>query len=118
MSGHDDMTPQVQVLPPDKKKIFNLWKIAGYMAAITTLEFICAFTMDRGNLLIAIFVAMTLWKAYYIVSEFMHLGHEVKPLANAIIMPVIFLLWLILALLMEAQAVYDFIEKFWVDIFF
>lgn len=118
MSGHDEMSPQVQVLPPDRKKILKLWKIAGILAIVTAIEFVFAFTMDRGTALITIFVVLTLVKAYFIVSEFMHLGHEVNPLVNSIILPLMFLCWLILALLMEAQAVYDIIQRFWVDIFF
>ncbi len=119
MSAHDETVAQVQVLPPDKKKILKLWKIAGYMALITILEFIIAFTVpfpEYKTLRIVIFVLMTIWKAYYIVSEFMHLGHEVNPLVYSILLPLVFLVWLILALIMEAQSVYEYIDSLWVNI--
>ena len=49
---------------------------------------------------------MTFVKAFYIVSEFMHLGHEVKALIWTVVTPVVFIIWLVVALLMEGSSVY------------
>jgi cytochrome c oxidase subunit 4 len=47
-------------------------------------------------------------KAFYIVSEFMHLGHEVKGLIYSVILPMIFIVWLIVALVnLEGGSVKD-----------
>ena len=40
-------------------------------------------------------------KAFYIVGTFMHLKDEVKSLIMTILIPLTFVLWLILALLIE-----------------
>ena len=98
----------VNVIPADKKKILNIWKVALYMFLITAIEYVFAFTMDAGTLRSVIFVTLTILKAYYIVSEFMHLGHEVKGLIASIILPMIFIIWLIVALVnLEGAAVKD-----------
>ncbi len=98
----------VIVQPVDKDKIKGIWKIALYMALITAVEYVFAFTMDAGTLRSTIFVGLTIWKAFFIVSEFMHLGHEVKGLIYSIILPMMFIIWLIVALVnMEGAAIKD-----------
>lgn len=96
-----------KVLPRDKAKIAKIWKTAGYMAVITAIEFVLAFTMSRGTLLTAIFVGLTLVKAFYIVAEFMHLKYEVKVLIWSILLPIMFIVWLIVALLAEGNSIFD-----------
>ena len=60
--------------------------------------------MNDINLL-AIFIGMTIIKAYYIVSVFMHMKYEVKALVWSILLPMIFVIWLIVALLIESGSV-------------
>ncbi len=95
--------PQVTVLPPDKAKIKKLWTVAGILGAITALEFAVAFTMGHGPLKTAIFVAMTIVKAAYIVGEFMHLRYEVKILLWSILIPMIFVVWMLVAFVYEGM---------------
>ena len=42
---------------------------------------------------IVVFIALTIVKAYYIVSEFMHLGHEKKSLKMSIVLPMLFVVF-------------------------
>jgi len=95
--------PNVTVLPPNKEKIRHLWKVAGILGIITAFEFLIAFTMHHGPLKTAIFVAMTIVKAAYIVGEFMHLRHEVKVLMWSIILPMIFVVWMLVAFVYEGM---------------
>ncbi|GAB3218144.1 cytochrome C oxidase subunit IV family protein [Algoriphagus aestuariicola] len=88
------------------EKIKKIWKTAGILLAITVVEFIMAFTMGRGILLYGAFMALTVWKAKYIMMEFMHLGDEVKPLFYSIIVPLIFLVWLIIVLVKEGSEIF------------
>lgn len=114
--AHVEVAPEITVTPPNKKKIVGIWKIAGILAIITAVEFLIAFTVPAETwkyTRIVVFILLTIVKAYYIVSDFMHLGHEQKALVYSIILPCIFLCWLILALLMEAQGVYDYFQEFW-----
>ncbi len=84
-----------------------IWKTFWILLAITALEFLIAFTMNHGILKITIFIVMTIVKAFYIVGEFMHLKHETKGLIWTILIPIIFVCWLILALLMEGHAIFE-----------
>lgn len=101
MSHHDE--PQVTILPPDKEKIKKLWTVAGILGAITAVEFVVAFTMHPGAWKTAIFVVMTIVKAAYIVGEFMHLRHEVKVLMWSIIIPMVFVVWMLVAFVYEGM---------------
>lgn len=94
----EQATTNVQVQPVDRAKIMGIWKVAGILALITAIEYVFAFSMDAGTLRSAIFIGLTIVKAFYIVSEFMHLGHEVKGLIYSIILPMMFIVWLIVAL--------------------
>ncbi len=98
---------EVKPLPVDKGKIKKLWRIAIILGIVTAIEFFLAFTMPRGILLYTVFVCLTLVKAFYIVSEFMHLKYEVKTLIWSIMIPTIFVIWLLVALLAEGGSVFN-----------
>ena len=106
---HSEETTNVHVQPVDKAKVRTIWKTAGYLAAITALEFLIAFTvpLEMHTLRVSIFVAMTIVKAFYIVGEFMHLKYEVKVLIWSILIPMIFVVWLLIALIYEGEAIYQ-----------
>lgn len=100
-------TSQVVVKPVDKSKVRTIWTVALILAIVTGIEFVIAFTVTPGTLRTSIFVGLTIVKAFYIVGEFMHLKHEVKVLIWSILLPLIFVIWLIIALLIEGSAIYD-----------
>lgn len=103
-----EQTTNVTVQPVDKEKIRGIWKVALILAIVTAIEYVFAFMMDAGMLRTSIFVGLTIVKAWYIVSEFMHLGHEVKGLIYSIILPMIFIVWLIVALVnLEGGSIKD-----------
>jgi cytochrome c oxidase subunit IV len=102
---HSEETSHITVLPPDKAKIKKLWTVAGYLGIITAIEFIIAFTMGHGPLKTAIFVGLTIVKAAYIVGEFMHLRYEVKVLFWSILIPMIFIAWMLVAFVYEGMAI-------------
>ncbi len=101
----DTEKSNIVVQPVDKAKVRHLLKVAGILFVVTVFEFIIAFTLGSGGLKTSIFVVMTIVKAFYIVSEFMHLGHEEKGLRWMIIFPTILVIWLIIALLVEGSYV-------------
>jgi cytochrome c oxidase subunit 4 len=103
--SHSEETSQVTVLPPNKEKIKQLWTVAGILGIITAIEFVIAFTMHHGPLKTSIFVALTIVKAAYIVGEFMHLRYEVKVLFWSILIPIIFIAWMLVAFVYEGMAI-------------
>lgn len=96
----------LEVIPRNEEKIKKIWKTAGILLVLTAIEFLFAFTLPRGLLLYAIFIGLTIWKAKYIMMEFMHLGEEAKPLFYSIIVPLIFLVWLVIALMREGSDIF------------
>lgn len=94
------------VTPRNEEKIKKIWKIAGILLFLTVIEFVFAFTMERGMLLYAIFLGLTFVKAGYIMMEFMHLKEEAKILVWSIMLPLIFLIWLVLALMREGSDIF------------
>jgi len=101
--AHHSNEPKVTVLPPDKEKIKHLWKVAGILGAVTVLEFIIAFAMNAGLPKTLLFVVLTIVKAGYIVGEFMHLKYEVKMLFWSILVPILFIVWMLVAFLYEGS---------------
>jgi cytochrome c oxidase subunit 4 len=103
--AHGEEHAQVTVLPPNKEKIKKLWTVAGILGAVTALEFLIAFTMNHGPLKTSIFIGLTIVKAAYIVGEFMHLRYEVKVLFWSILIPMIFVVWMLVAFIYECIAI-------------
>ncbi len=93
--------PEIVVLPPDTEKIKKLWRVAGILLFVTIIEFIIAFTMGHGPAKTSLFVLLTIVKAGYIVGEFMHLRYEVKLLFWAVLIPMIFVIWMLVAFVYE-----------------
>lgn len=107
MAHHEEHTT-VTVIPPDKEKIKKLWTVALILLIITVLEFIVAFTVphEYETLRVAIFIGMTIVKAAYIVGEFMHLRHEAKVLIWSILIPMVFVVWMLVAFIYEGMAIF------------
>lgn len=51
-----------------------------------------------------ILIALSLYKAYFIVYEFMHMGYEVKGLAASVLLPLVLLIWALVAFFQEGNA--------------
>ncbi|WP_460894597.1 cytochrome C oxidase subunit IV family protein [Rufibacter soli] len=98
-SNHTDNLGHAGEIPQAQTKA--IWKVFFILCALTAVEFAFAFMMDPGTLRNAIFITLTLFKAFYIVGEFMHLKHEVKGLIWAVLVPTALLVWLLVALLVE-----------------
>ena len=93
--------------PESKAHRKKIWKTFWILLIVTALEFVIAFTMPAGALRNSIFIIMTLMKAFYIVAEFMHLKYEVKTLVWSILIPLAFIVWLIIALLVEGGTIFQ-----------
>lgn len=95
-----------------RKAIFRTFFI---LFGLTALEFLIAGTKGFysdwlglkpetvSTMVLALFVILTIFKAFYIVAEFMHLKHEIKRLVWVILVPFIFIVWLIIGLLLEGN---------------
>lgn len=87
----------------------EIWKIFIVLLAITVLEFLIALTPAiRGAMsytqVAAVFLFLTVLKAYYIVAYFMHLKHERINMAYTILIPLMFIIYLIALLTIEGHS--------------
>tara|TARA_B100000886_G_scaffold291061_1_gene216504 strand:- start:993 stop:1328 length:336 start_codon:yes stop_codon:yes gene_type:complete len=104
--------PEVSTIKPepaDKSKIWKIWKVAIILALVTAAEFYVALQFPESwkSFKIFLFIGMTFVKAGYIVAEFMHLAHEQKSLMWTILIPTVFVVWLLGALFIQADAIYQ-----------
>jgi len=51
-----------------------------------------------------IMIVLSLYKAYFIVYEFMHMRYEIKGLAMSVLLPTLLLVWAIIAFFQEGNS--------------
>jgi cytochrome c oxidase subunit 4 len=89
------------------EKVKKVWTICGVLAIVTIFEIVAAlihwkYMHESPKMLLNIlFIVLSAAKAYYIMSEFMHLKYELKAMAVSILAPFLFLVWGIIAFLWE-----------------
>ena len=105
----DQETNEVVVKPLDKSKVRTFLIVTLILFVVTLIEYGFAFGIPHEYKMVRIvlFISLTIVKAYYIVSEFMHLGHENKPFKRAIIFPAAFVLFFIFIMMYQGGAVFD-----------
>ena len=114
-SGHSEHTEAYEYAvhhseETGKKIRKRIWFIFWVLLAITSVEvFLGIYWKDMGlawSIVKMVFIILTILKAFYIVSEYMHLKHEKTFLKNIIIIPYV-LLALYLAYHVLTEAVYS-----------
>jgi cytochrome c oxidase subunit IV len=90
-----------------KTQVTAVWRATAYLAILTLIEVFVALTF-HGKwpklVLNSFFVIMTLWKAYYIVAEFMHAKYEKRALVLSLGIPLSFLIWAVIAFCHDGMA--------------
>ena len=74
------------------------------LALVGNGHIIEGFKLPKLIVMVPIMIAFSLYKAYYIVSIFMHLGHETKSMAASIVLPMLLFIWAITAFLWEGSS--------------
>ena len=86
----------------------TIWRTFWILLAITIGEILFAVLVapKMGGKLIPnlLYAVLSLMKAGYIISEFMHMKYEVKNLVRTVGLPCLLLIWLITALAMEGTS--------------
>ena len=112
MSAHTS-SPEVTFQPEHSGGTKKIWKIFWVLSALTIIElalgyFLYAKSESLGYPVIIstkiVIGLLTLAKAYYIVSVFMHLGDEVRNLIMTIVVPLILFVWFIIAFLADGES--------------
>jgi cytochrome c oxidase subunit 4 len=96
-----------------KKLVFRgMW-----LLAIVTLVEVAVSLFGKGHIISGvenssviffitglIIIALSVYKAYFIIYEFMHMKYEVKGLAMSVLLPTVLLIWAIIAFFQEGNA--------------
>lgn len=90
-----------------KSQVNAVWRSTLYLSILTIIEVAVALIF-HGKLPVLIlnsfFVIMTLWKAYYIIAEFMHIKYEKRAFVLSLGLPLTFLIWAIIAFCHDGAA--------------
>jgi cytochrome c oxidase subunit IV len=85
-----------------------IWRVFWILLIVTAIEFIIALALPLpASIKNFLYIFLTIVKAGYIVGEFMHLRHEVKFLFWSILLPMIFIVWLLIILIAEGGSVFE-----------
>ena len=99
MQHHTDINS-----PDSKKQVGRIWKVFWILLAVTIVEVLLgmyfSYSIPKG-IINTIFLVLTLFKAGYIVSVFMHLGDEIKSFMITVLIPLSLFIWFIIAFLAD-----------------
>src|SRR6266487_6642273 len=90
----------------------RIWKVFWILLIITMVELglglsLYALTLSEGlrmHLIKGVIIILSLAKAYFIVSVFMHLGDEIRNLIMTIVVPLMLFIWFITAFILDGNS--------------
>ena len=114
MSAHVS-SPEITFPAEHSGSTKRIWRTFWILSALTILELaigLVIYNMHKGenpnHTLVLAFKGMvcilTLAKAYYIVSVFMHLGDEIRNMIMTIVVPLCLFIWFIIAFLWDGNS--------------
>jgi cytochrome c oxidase subunit IV len=110
MDNHSH-TSEITYHPEHGSGTSRIWKTTIILSVITIIElgfgFLMYFTDFPSWLDLAIkgvIVILSLAKAFYIVSVFMHLGDEIRNMIMTIVVPLLLFVWFIAAFLWDGSS--------------
>lgn len=114
MSQHH-VSSEISFPPHHAEGTGRIWKTFWILSVITIIELaigLAIYNIHKGehpnHTLILAFKGMvcilTLAKAYYIVSIFMHLGDEIRNFIMTIVVPLMLFIWFVIAFLWDGNS--------------
>ena len=104
MSASQETSPEITFHPEHASDTKRIWRTFWVLSGLTILELGLGYFLyaQHGHLGAAAVLStkvligiLTLAKAYYIVSVFMHLGDELRNLIMTIVVPLCLFIWFI-----------------------
>jgi len=98
----------------------RIWKVFWILLIITMVELglglsLYALELPEGlrmHLIKGVIIILSLAKAYYIVSVFMHLGDEIRNMIMTIVVPLMLFIWFILAFIYDGNSYKNLRNKY------
>ncbi len=105
---------------PAAGNVKRIWKIFWVLLIITMIElglglllYALSLPDDLRRLLIkGVIIVLSLAKAYFIVSVFMHLGDEIRNLIMTIVVPLALFIWFIIAFITDGNSYKNLRNKY------
>ncbi len=107
-------SPEITFHPEHSGGTKRIWNTFWLLSALTIVELgigLLIYNMHKGHpnpsLILAfkgLVCILTLAKAYYIVSIFMHLGDEIRNMIMTIVVPLCLFIWFIIAFLWDGNS--------------
>lgn len=112
MSAQHFDNPEITFQPDHSGGTGKIWKIFWLLSVVTIIELVMGLGLAKqwyGSDGMILFVKgticiLSLAKAYYIVSVFMHLGDEIRNFIMTIVVPLILFVWFIVAFLSDGNS--------------
>jgi cytochrome c oxidase subunit IV len=116
MSEHVLTSPEVSFAAKPSGSTRRIWVITAVLSVITLIELALGFGLAKhwygdpatshGPILFVkgVICILSLAKAYYIVSVFMHLGDEIRNFIMTIVVPLCLFIWFIAAFLWDGDS--------------
>ena len=105
---------------PPSDNVKRIWKTFWVLLIITIIELGLGLTLyalqlpdDLRRMLIkGVIIILSVAKAYYIVSIFMHLGDEIRNMIMTIVVPLLLFVWFIIAFILDGNSYKNLRNKY------
>lgn len=107
-------SPQIIAHADDAAHVKRIWKAFWILLILTVIELALGLTiyqLDKGEpsewlilFIKGVICILTLAKAFFIISIFMHLGDEIQSLVYSLALPAMLFIWFITAFLVEGTS--------------
>ena len=112
---HSVISPEISFAPEHSGDTKRIWRTFWLLSVVTIIELaigLAIYNIHKGEhpneTLVLAFKGMvcilSLAKAYYIVSIFMHLGDEIRNMIMTIVVPLSLFIWFVIAFLWDGNA--------------
>lgn len=111
---HQASSPEISFHPEQRSDtVRRIWKTTIILSVITLIELALGFGIAKDwygtSHTVILFIKgviciLSLAKAFYIVSIFMHLGDEIRNLIMTIVVPLILFIWFLTAFLWDGDS--------------
>ena len=115
--SHSEVTFHHHV--PGEENVKRIWKTFWVLLIITIIELGLGLLMYATDFpawldlaIKGVIVILTLAKAFYIVSIFMHLGDEIRNMIMTIVVPLMLFIWFIAAFLWDGDSYKNLRNKY------
>jgi cytochrome c oxidase subunit 4 len=117
---HTNVSSEITIHHEPSASTKRIWKVFWILLIITMVELglglsLYALALPEGlrmHLIKGVIIILSLAKAYYIVSVFMHLGDEIRNMIMTIVVPLMLFIWFILAFLGDGNSYKNLRNKY------